>query len=115
MKPSIGSPEKTSRTISFLRTIALMTMLVGAVGSLGLMFYAGRHNKSIFLLVLFAGWVLLPFIGLVVANVLARRWSVLTRVTIYILMLVITLCSLIGYSGVLSPPGTKPAAVFLIV
>ncbi len=110
----MNQENSKGKPISLLRTIAMMAMLAGAAGSLGFMFYTGRHNKSIFLLALFTGWVLSPFIGLVVANVLAKRWSVLTRVTIYILMLVITLSSLIGYSGVLSPPGTKPAFVFLM-
>ena len=114
MKSSIESPEKTSKTISLLCTIALIVLLTGAVGSLGLMLYNGLHTP-LFLLLLFVGWVLLPFIGLAVANELADRWSVLTRVTIYILMLVIALGSLIGYSGVLSPPGAKLTFLFLTV
>lgn len=53
--------------------------------------------------------------ALLVANVVSKRWSVPCRITLYSLMLVLTLGSLVGYSGILSPPGTKPAAVFLIV
>jgi hypothetical protein len=102
-------------TISILHTIALMAVLCGAVGSLGLMLYTGRHNDSVLLLLLFATWVLSPFIALLVANVVSKRWLVLTRVTLYCLMLVITLGSLVSYSGALSPPGTKPAFVFLAV
>ena len=113
---SIVSPEKTkNRFVSLLRRMAVMAVLAGAVGSLGLMFYKGRHNDSVLLLVLFAGWVVSPFIALLVANVVSRRWSVLTRVTLFSLMLVITFGSLFSYSGALSPPGTKTAFVFLVV
>ena len=95
--------------------MALIVVLVGAAGSLGLMFNAGRNQKSILLIALFTIWVLSPFIALLVANVISKHWSILTRVTIYFLMLFITLGSLISYSGALSPPGTKPAFKFLIV
>ncbi len=94
---------------------ALIVVLVGAAGSLGLMFNAGRNQKSILLIALFTIWVLSPFIALLVANVISKHWSILTRMTLYFLMLFITLGSLISYSGALSPPGTKPAFKFLIV
>jgi len=101
-------------TLSFLRTIALIMVLVGAVGSLGLVLNAGRHTP-VLLLVLFVGWVLSPFIALLIANVVSKRWSSLTCKTLYILMLVITLVSLVSYSGALTPPETKPASIFLLV
>ena len=110
------TPEKSNNTfIHLLRTIALIAMLAGAVGSLGLVLYTGRRNESVLLLVLFAGWVLSPFMGLLVANMFSKHWSVLARLTLYWLMLVITGGSLLGYSGVLSPPGAKPAFIFLAV
>jgi hypothetical protein len=101
-------------TISFLRTMALIVVSLGALGSLGLMFNAGRHTP-VLLLVLFVGWVLSPFIGLLIVNKISKRWSVPTRVTIYCLMLVLTLVSLVIYSGALTPPETKPASIFLVV
>ena len=101
-------------TLSFLRTIALIMVLAGAGGSLGLMLNAGRHTP-VLLLVLFVGWVLSPFIALLIANVVSKRWSSLTCKTLYILMLVITLVSLVSYSGALTPPETKPASIFLVV
>ena len=112
---SAVSPEKPkSRIINFLRTMALTTLLAGAMGSLGLMLFAGRHTP-VLLLVLFVGWVVSPFMGLVVANVVSKRWSALTRVTLYSLMLVIALGSLVGYTVEWRPPGTRPAFVFLVV
>ena len=102
-------------TLSHIRTMAVVVVLAGAGISLGLMLHAGRNNKSVLLILLFVVWVLSPFIALLVANVVSKRWSVLTRVTLYSLMLILTLGSLVSYSGTLSPPGTKPAFVFLVV
>ncbi len=110
------SPEKSKNTsIRLLHAIALLGILAGAAGSLGLMLYTGSRNESVLLLGLFAGWVLSPFLALLVASVVSKDWSALTRVTLYCLMLVITGGSLFGYSGVLSPPGAKPAFIFLVV
>lgn len=96
--------------------MALVVLLVGAAVSLSLMFNAGRNQKSIFLIACFTTWVLSPFIALVIANVISKRWSMLTRVTFYFLLLFITLGSLVSYSGALSPLETKPPAFkFLIV
>jgi hypothetical protein len=92
-----------------------MVLLAGAVGSLVFMFNAGRNQNSIFLIVLFTIWVLSPFIALLVANVIAKRWSIPIRVSFCFLILFITLGSLISYCGALNLPGTKPAFKFLIV
>ena len=101
-------------TLRIIRTIALVVVLIGAVCSLGLMFHAGRHTP-VLLLVLFVGWVLSPYIGLLIINKISKLWSVPVRVIIYCLMLILTLVSLISYSGALTPPGTRPASIFLIV
>jgi hypothetical protein len=100
---------KKKSTFNVLRTMALIVLLAGAAGSLGFMFNAGRNQKSILLIALFTIWVLSPFIALQVANVISKRWSILTRRTLYFLISFITLGSLVSYSGALSPPGAKPA------
>jgi phosphate/sulfate permease len=98
-----------------LRTLALIMVVTGGIVSLGLTLHAGRNNHSVLLVLLFLIWVSSPFLGLLVADLVSKRWRGLTRKTLYILMFVLTFGSLISYSGVLSPPGTKPAFVFLIV
>ena len=104
------------RYLGPLRAVALTLVLAGAVGSLGLMLYAGRRNSSRVLLVLFALWVLSPFIALVFANVVSKRWSALSRATLYSVMLILTLGSLAIYGDVaLGPPRQQPAFVFLVV
>ena len=101
--------------LSVLRTVAAFVVVAGAVGSVGFTLHAGRNNHSILLPLLFVVWVLSPFITFLVVNVVSKRWTVHVRMWLYILMLILTIGSLVGYSGILTPSGTKPAAVFLVV
>jgi len=65
---------------------------------------------------LFTIWVLSPFVALVLAEVVAKRWSVLTRATLHGVMLIVTLGSLAIYGSVaVGPPRSKPAFMFLVV
>ena len=108
--------SKVSGSLGLLRAAALIAVLVGAVGSVGLMLYVGRRNESRILLVLFALWVLSPFMVLAWANVASKRWSVLTRATFYSLSLVLTLGSLAIYGYIaFGPPRAKTAFVFVVV
>jgi hypothetical protein len=97
------------------RTLALIAVVVGAVGSLALMLRAGRSTPRL-LLVCFAVWVLSPFVALAWANMVSKRWPVLTRVTLYCVTLVVTLGALAFYGGVILPPaGSARAFVFVAV
>ena len=98
-----------------LHITAILMTIAAAIGSLGRMLYTGRHNHSVLLMLLFAGWVLLPFLGLLLANRSSRRWQSPHPRNLFILMLVISIGSLISYSGILIPAGTKPAFIFLVV
>jgi hypothetical protein len=107
-----GGPDHGS--LGPLRAVALVAVLVGAVGSLASMFRAA-HPPPI-LLVLFTGWVLSPFVGLVVAHVASKRWSVGTRATLYGVMILLTVGSLMFYADVVPMPGaSKPAFLYLVV
>ena len=113
-KPSRGRTE--GKFLGLLHAAGLIAALAGAVGSVGLMLHAGRNNPSRLLLVLFALWVLSPFLALVLADVASKRWSVLTRATLYTVMLVLAVGSLVAYGDVaLGPPRSKPAFVFVVV
>ncbi len=98
-----------------LRTTAVIAAVAGATASLGLMLYLGRHNQSIILIGLFAIWVLSPFLGLLIGIVISKRWSELTRVTLYGLMLFLAVGSLIIYVEVALDPPPKLAFPFLVV
>src|SRR5258708_28665132 len=102
--------------MSTLRTAALIAVLAGAAGSVGLMLYVGRRNNSRILLLLFALWVLSPFVALILADVVSKRWSVLTRAALYDMMLVLTLASLAIYARVaFGPPRAQAAFAFVVV
>jgi len=105
---------KISSYNNLLQKSALVALLSGAIGSLYFMFSAGRNQKSIILIALFTGWVLSPFLALFAANGLFKAWTSRNRISLYILMIIIATGSLIAYSGLWVPPGTKPAFIFLI-
>src|SRR5713226_10313812 len=99
------------RFLGPLRAVALIAVVAGALGSVGLMLWVGHRNPSRVLLVLFAIWDLSPFIALVLADVVSKRWSVITRATLYGVMLILTLGSLAIYGDVVWRPRPQPAFV----
>jgi hypothetical protein len=111
------SRERPERAwLGLLRVASLIAVLGGAVGSIGLMLHTGSRQRSLILIGLFTAWVLSPFVALVYAHVVSKHWSVVSRVTLFILMLILTLGSLVIYGDVaLGPPRPKPASVFLVV
>ena len=107
-----GRPE--TRSLGLLRAAALIALPAGAVGSVGLMLRAG--HPPLFLRVLFAIWVLSPFMALALANVVSKRWSDLTRAALYGVMLAVTLATLAIYGNVaFGPPRAQRAFVFVVV
>jgi hypothetical protein len=99
--------------LGLLRAVALVALVTGAVGSVGLMLRAGRSTPRL-LLVLFVIWVLSPFVALAWANMASKRWSALTRATLYCATLVITLGSLAIYANpARRPTGSANAFVFV--
>jgi hypothetical protein len=106
--------ERGGGFLGLFRGAALIAVLAGALGSVGLMLRAG--HPPLFLRVLFAIWVLSPFAVLVFAHSVSKRWSVFTRAALYGVMLAVTLGSLAIYGVVaLGPPRPKPAFVFVLV
>ncbi len=97
--------------------VALIAVLVGAIGSVALTIYAGRDNLHThpMLLVLFGGWVLSPFVVLALAAVASRRWLLQTRTALHGSMVVVAVASLAVY-GYVSVALPKPkVAVFVLV
>lgn len=66
------------------RSLAITSLIIGAIGSLAFMFYTGRNNDSVVLMTLFTGWVIMPFIGL---DVVAAK---ATRSVVFILVFVLS-------------------------
>jgi len=106
----------TRGPLGVLRALALIAVVTGAAGSIGLMLFAGSRQRSLVLIGLFTGWVLSPFAALAWAGIVSKGWPSFARSTLYGGMLILTLASLLLYSGLIPmPPGSRPAAVFLVV
>src|SRR5947209_13979929 len=106
--------DKKTGNLNILRIVSRILGFIGALGSLYFMFNAGRHQKSILLIILFTGWVLSPFIGLFVASKISNHRKMPPQAIIYWLIIILAISSLIAYSGALILPGTKTAFIFLI-
>ena len=99
-----------------LRAAALAFALAGAAGAVGLTLYAGRHNNSLILRLIFVVWVLSPFVAAAWANVVSIRWPVLTRATLHVVTLVLALGSVAIYGAVsFGLLKAKIGTIFLLV
>jgi hypothetical protein len=111
LKLSPETPER--RFLGNVRAAGLIALMVGAAGSFGLFLRAGQRTPRL-LLVSMAIWVLSAFIVLMLANVIAKRWSRITRATLYVVMLVVALGSLVVY-GDDAMGHRRPQAAFVYV
>ena len=107
--------ENNKSNQNILQTTALTTLFAGTIGSLYFMLNAGSNQKSIILVGLFTVWVMSPFVGLFVATRFTKRRTGKVNSLYYLTMFVLSVFSLTAYSGILTPPQTKPAFNFLIV
>jgi len=123
---SIDGPDETAieaspgrsdgGSLGLLRAVSLAAVVVGAMGSVGLMLRAGQRTPRL-LLVLFTIWVISPFVALLWANIVSKCWSAVTRTALYCVTLVVTLGSLATYGElvVIRPPGSANAFLFVAV
>lgn len=95
---------------------AFLLPLTGGAGTVGLLVRSGPRCDSGIRLAFFAIWAISPFVALLLASAISTRWSLLTRVTIYGVMLMVILGSLAIYGNMVSPPLSSDVAFpFLIV
>jgi uncharacterized membrane protein YeiH len=97
-----------------MRAKALAATLAGAAGSVGFLLYAGRDSPQLVMAII-AAWVLAPFAGLILADVMAKRWPAPVRQALYVVMLIVTLCSVAAYWNDFLRPHTPRAAMFVLV
>src|SRR5258708_1284065 len=88
-----------ARFVGPLPPAALIAAGVGAVGSVGLLLRSGQHTPRL-LLLLFVVWVISPFAGVVLGDVLSKRWPVLGGGALYGVTLVFSLGALVIYGAV---------------
>ncbi len=100
---------------SILRIAFFIAIVGGTVGSIALMRRTSPNMPPI-LVVLIGLWVISPFVLLVLGDVLANRWPLLSRTMIHVLALVLTVGSLAIYRSVaFGPPRPKPAFFFVLI
>jgi len=103
-------------SLILLRRVAVLSALSGAAGSLGLMLHAGRRQQSRLLVLLFAIWVVSPFIAALIANSFSKRWPAGARTLLHVLMMVLALGSWAIYGAVaFAYVKAKTGFVFLVV
>lgn len=110
-------PEKHDVPSARSTEVAVLTgLVVGAIGSFALTLHAGlRIGAPLLLLVLFGGWVVFPFVVLVVSYLLSRRRSPVARLALYRSSLLVSLGSLALYGIAALGPARPKTAVFVLV
>ena len=109
--------DETARNSSLagLRSVALIVLVFGAVGSIGLLRRAQQHPPPI-VVVGFIVWVLAPFVLLGIANLFWTRWGRTLRMTLFVLTLFVAAASLAVYvDDSFAHRTTKPAFVYVAV
>jgi len=114
MATEISPAKPESRYLRLLHRVTLVAVAVGAIGSVSFVLRAGQRTPRL-LLVLFIIWVLSPFAVLFWANMVSKRWSVVTQVTLYCVTLIVTLGSLATYGELIDLKPAKSANAFLFV
>ena len=110
-----GEEKPESGFHNALGATARVALVVGAVTSLGLVLYAGRTNRHVWLTVLFVIYVLAPFAALLWATQFAKRWPVQSQALIYWVMLMVTFASVAIYTNdAIYPRSSQRAFVFVI-
>ena len=92
------------------RTAARVACGAGALGSLALMLYAGRHNTHRLITALFIVWVLAPFASLALADFRSGGWPALTRRALYGVTILVALASVALYAANAVWPRKEQAA-----
>jgi hypothetical protein len=99
-----------------LRAMVRAGLWIAGTGSLACTLYAGRHNNSIVLIVLFAAWVVSPFAGLWLAERSAERAPAGIAASIRSSALVIMVFSLAIYgAAAIQGPSHQTTFAFLAV
>jgi hypothetical protein len=99
-----------------LNILSKVATVVAAIGSVALLLYIGRRNKSIVLMVLFSIWVLAPFVGSLLLNALIAKRGAAPRTALQVAMLILAVASLALYGDtVLRPPVSQPVFRFVLL
>jgi len=93
----------------------LIVAITGGLASIGLLLAAARNTPRL-LLILFIGWVAIPFAALVAANLYVRRWSSPYKTALSFATVFIAIVSVLVYGFfTIWPPASTPARTWLLV
>jgi hypothetical protein len=92
-----GMKNETRGALMGLRLTALISLVTGAVGSIGLWIRAAEHPPPL-IIVLFVVWVLSPLVVLGIGHVVAKRWASITQAALYWVTLLVTVASIVIYA-----------------
>ena len=107
--------DEKGGALTGLRFTALIALVVGAAGSLGLWIHAARHPPPL-IIVLFVVWVLSPFVVLGIAHAVAKRWAPSTQTALYWVTLLVTVASIAIYADdAVAHRTAHPAFVYVAV
>jgi uncharacterized membrane-anchored protein len=96
--------------------LSLTALVVGALGAIILMLYAGRNSPQRLLIVLFACWVASPFVLLALVYFVSKRLSAITRNVLNWLTLVLAVGTLAIYGYfVFRQTQSIPTQVFVVI
>jgi len=90
-------------------------LVAGAVTSAGCFLWVARENQSPLLLVLFVGWVLLPFVTLGLADAWARRKALPVQLILRFHAVALTVASLAIYLPQVLWPAPKPRVQLFVL
>ncbi len=96
-----------------LSVVSSLGVVLGAAGSVILMIIDGKSAPRL-VLVLFIGWVATPWAMLAWAHVAAKRWTPLTRTTLYWVTLALVPISLAIYARIIPQPAGTPHAFMFV-
>jgi ACR3 family arsenite efflux pump ArsB len=98
-----------------LRFTALIALVIGAAGSLGLWIHAAQHPPPL-IVALFVVWVLSPFMVLGIGQVIAKRWAPSTQTALYWVTLLVSVASIVIYADdAVAHRTAHPAFVYVAV
>jgi hypothetical protein len=96
-----------------LHAAAWSAAVVGALGSVGLMYNAGSRAPWL-LLAMFLVWVVSPFVALAWALHAAPRWPAAARSAVHWTTLLVAAASLALYARLIPAPRSPNAFVFIV-
>jgi uncharacterized membrane protein YsdA (DUF1294 family) len=107
--------DEKGGALTGLRFTALIALVIGAAGSLGLWIHAARHPPPL-IIVLFVVWVLSPFVVLGIGHVVAKRWAPSTEAALYWVTLLVSVASIAIYADdAMAHRTAHPAFVYVAV